>query len=156
MADSPSPPVAAGSDLELALDQVEEEEDWFGEGSSFDSGEDLAAALFALAGSAQPVLEPVESGKPPAILTVDTSGFRVVESVVKPASGAGAGKSKWGVREASAHEQSTEPGWGIRHSVQILKRTEQVMARLQRDAVEVTFSAAAVAVSQEPPQRRVA
>ena len=154
MADSPSPPVAAGSDLELAREQAEDEEDWFGEGSSFDSGEDLAAALFALAGNAPPVLEPVESGKPPAILTVDTSGFRVIESVVKPTPGAG--KSKWGVREASTQEQSTEPRWGIRHSVQILKRTEQVMARLQRDAVEVTFSAAGLAVSQGPSQRRVA
>jgi hypothetical protein len=40
--------------------------------------------------------------------------------------------------------------------VQILKRTEHVIARLQRDAVEVTFSAASLAVSQGLTQRRVA
>ena len=154
MADSPSPSATARSDLELAADQLEEEEDWFGEGSSFDSGEDLAAALFALAGNAPPVLESVESGKSPALLTVDTSGFRIVETTRhQSASGENA---PWGVREVSARERSTEPRWGIRHSVQILKRTEQVMARLQRDAVEVTFSAASLAVSQSPSHRRVA
>jgi len=154
MADSPSPPLAAGSDLELVREQIDDEEDWFGEGSSFDSGEDLAAALFAMAGNAPPALEPVESTKAPAILTVNTGGFRIVESVSPPSSDAS--KPQWGVREASTREQSAEPRWGIRHSVQILKRTEQVMARLQRDAVEVTFSAASLAVSQGPFQRRVA
>jgi hypothetical protein len=157
MADSPSPPIAAGSDLELVDSPVDEEEDWFGEGSSFDSGEDLAAALFAMAGDAPAVQEPVESAKGPAILTIDTSGFRVVESIGNRNAAAGkADKTDWSVRETSAREQSVEPRWGLRHSVQILKRTEQVMARLQRDAVEVTFSAASLAVSQSPPQRRVA
>ena len=30
-----------------------QEDEWFGEGSAFDSGEDLAAALFALAGTSE-------------------------------------------------------------------------------------------------------
>ena len=30
-----------------------QDDEWFGEGSAFDSGEDLAAALFALAGTAR-------------------------------------------------------------------------------------------------------
>src|SRR5437660_662705 len=41
------------------------EEDWFGDGSSFDSGEELAAALFALAGSVDPV-----AGGPAPVLAV--------------------------------------------------------------------------------------
>jgi hypothetical protein len=157
MAESPSPPAAPGTGLEYAGGPVEEDdEDWFGAGSSFDSGEDLAAALFAMAGTAPqageeaPTPPPTPVATTPALLTVDTSGFRVVETsltITEPE------RRSWAVREAALGEGADARQWGIRHSVQILKRTEQVMARLQRDAVEVTFRAASMAVAQSLPPR---
>ena len=45
--------------------EVSDEEDWFGEGSAFDSGEELAAALFAMAGAereAELVVAPPQAG----------------------------------------------------------------------------------------------
>src|SRR4051794_18380510 len=102
-------------------------EDWFGDGTSFDSGEDLAAALFAMAGAPVPDLEEPpqieEVGRPfaPAILSVNTSSFKVVEPGSRPAA--------WSVRGPGVPmpREGTDR-WGIRHGVQILKRTEQMMA----------------------------
>jgi hypothetical protein len=129
-------------------------EDWFGDGSSFDTGEDLAAALFAMAGAPVPDLEEPpqieEVGRPfaPSILSVNTSSFKVVEPGSRPAPWSVRGPGTPMPREGTDH-------WGIRHGVQILKRTEQMMSRLQRDAVEVTFAAAGAACSQATPERRI-
>ena len=150
----------------------EEEEEWFGEGSAFDSGEDLAAALFAMAG-VQTADAPADgpgtlvasqahddsaydewSSRGAATATVptapmDLSSFQISErpALVRP------GPSTWGVREQG--NMSRGPAqWGMRHSVQMLKTTEQVMARLQRDAIEVAFHAAARAYAQRSPRSR--
>ena len=152
----PSQTMAPSHDaLDAAAQFDEEAEDWFGEGTSFDSGEDLAAALFAMAGAPPPQVDEVppleEVGRnfTPAILSVDQSSFKVVEP--------GTRTSSWGTREtASVSRPPRDPSnpWSIRHGVQILKRTEQMMARLQRDAVEVTFAAAGAVYAQQARARK--
>lgn len=140
--------------LDAAAEFDEEAEDWFGEGTSFDSGEDLAAALFAMAGAPPPEVDEVppleEVGRSftPAILSVDQSSFKVVEP--------GTRTPNWAVRDTPAPSPPRDPNnpWSIRHGVQILKRTEQMMARLQRDAVEVTFAAAGAVYAQQGGRRK--
>ena len=147
----------AQNELDAAADFDEDAEDWFGEGSSFDTGEDLAAALFAMAGAPEsdvaevPPVEEVGRHFVPAILSVDHSSFKVVEPGTRSS-------NKWKVREAEAAGAPVDPNnpWSIRHGVQILKRTEQMMARLQRDAVEVTFAAAGAVYAQKLGQKEPA
>jgi len=145
-----------------------QDDEWFGEGSAFDSGEDLAAALFALAGTtrgattavAQPEIiwpEPVPAADP------------VFEEVQRPAGLEGARRpgSQYGARATSASpgswsvrspgEQLLPPkvsgrsGWTIRNSVAVLHRTEDAIARLREDAVAMAFLAAAEACGRGRP-----
>jgi hypothetical protein len=44
--------------------------------------------------------------------------------------------------------RSDRATWGMRHSVQMLKMTESILAKLQHDAIDVTFHAAAVVCAQ--------
>ena len=144
-----------------------QDDEWFGEGSAFDSGEDLAAALFALAGTTRsgvspppeviwptPVAEVAEvADVNPVYVEVqrsgDFAGARRPGSSSGAAMRASASPASWSVR--SPGEQLLPPkvsgrtGWTIRNSVAVLHRTEDAIARLREEAVAAAFLAAAEA-----------
>ena len=144
------------------------DEEWFGEGSAFDSGEDLAAALFALAGASP-------NSSPQAAEVIWPSGTAVeadpvfveVQRLVARQDGARPAASRAGGADAasSARSWSVRPpgesllprtvsgrsGWTIRNSVAVLHRTEAAIARLREDAVELAFLAAAEACGRGRP-----
>ncbi len=164
-------------------DYGDEEDEWFGDGSAFDSGEDLAAALFAIAGVAPPevieVVVPAAQYEPtfevahdivfdrpppgPAAPATTAADFQFVDRPVakpqmqppaysEPIAAASAAPPPtapgqapvWGVRPHG----TGRAGWSMRHSVQFLKMTEEVMRRLRNDAVELTWNVASLAVAQ--------
>ena len=115
---------------------ADDEDDWFGEGSAFDSGEDLAAALLAIAATARaPVMvaEPAPAGRAAAARPAP-----VAQTLT------------WTVRRPGSvsipMRQPGRTGWSIRSSVQVLHRTEEVMRHLREEAVVATFHHAARAV----------
>ena len=138
----------------------DDEEDWFGEGTAFDSGEDLAAALFAIAGVddgqgaaatfIMATAAPSELERPATpvrgqSITVGDDAFEVIE---RPQAGVAAGvgtASPWGVR---AQPGVARTSWSMRHSVQFIKMTEEVIKRLRQEAIELSWMAAAVAMAQ--------
>jgi hypothetical protein len=144
-----------------------QDDEWFGEGSAFDSGEDLAAALFALAGETRSAAVPK-----PEILwpTSAAEADPVFEEVQRPGTldgarrpgtlyggphGGSARPESWSVR--SPGEQLLPPkvsgrsGWTIRNSVAVLHRTEDAIARLREEAVAMAFLAAAEACGRGRP-----
>ena len=144
-----------------------QDDEWFGEGSAFDSGEDLAAALFALAGTTRSAVSP-----PPEVIwpTPVAEANPVYVEVQRSSDFAGArrpGSPYGGVRQASASpggwsirspgEQLLPPkvsgrtGWTIRNSVAVLHRTEDAIARLREEAVAMAFLAAAEACGRGRP-----
>ena len=154
--------------MALMSPAIDEEEDgWFGEGSAFDSGEDLAAALLELAGT------PVQAV---AAEAEERSGFEeragsdLMFELLRPQKGgadetveATAHASKWSSATQSQTQARTwtvrspgsldlparkpgKTGWSIRSSVQLLQRTEEVMLSLREEAVNATLVAAARAV----------
>lgn len=162
-------------DVPRAADDARAEDDWFGEGSAFDTGEELAAALLALAGTVDPRTGAPAGGVPeepraahPAhdgsfeILAPFVPGLGAVNGRIAagPASGrpaaapASAPPERWSVRTPGQPllppRLSGRSGWSIRNSVTVLHRTEQVMARLREDAVEAAFLAAAEAFGRGP------
>ena len=136
---------------------AEPEEDWFGEGSFFDSGEELATALFALAGTVDPALgAPPTYDEPAAVAPVVVhSEFELLDGYeparVAPVSPAPATEAPapqtWGIRTSASAilppRRSGESGWSIRNSVQVLHRTDDVLRRLREEAVVTAFSSAA-------------
>ncbi|HEV3273630.1 MAG TPA: hypothetical protein VG299_02065 [Candidatus Dormibacteraeota bacterium] len=148
-----------------------QDDDWFGEGSAFDSGEDLAAALFALAGTkVAPATAPlpVEEISWPSFVAPDADpvfveverptgleGARRPGSMHDGASGGRSSSSSWSVR--SPGEQLLPPtmsgrkGWTIRNSVAVLHRTEDAIAKLREEAVAMAFLAAAEACGRGRP-----
>jgi hypothetical protein len=144
------------------------DEEWFGEGSAFDSGEDLAAALFALAGAK--FTEPaavVDQLWPVATPAAD--GDTVFVEVQRPGAVAEASRP-YGLRSSSAPSVSPRnwsvrtpgdallprtvsgsTGWTIRNSVAVLHRTEDAIAHLREDAVAMAFLAAAEACGRGRP-----
>jgi hypothetical protein len=149
-----------------------EDEDWFGEGSSFESGEDLAAALFAMAGSEAPA-----SGELPAVVTAPSvqgaadheKEFELIEpEPVRPGSTGrvpvaiapanSAAPQSWAVRKPGQillpPRLPGRSGWSIRNSVQVLHRTEDVMTKLREQAVSTTFMSAAEVFRRSAPKRR--
>lgn len=145
-----------------------QDDEWFGEGSAFDSGEDLAAALFALAGTTTrtAVTPAPEIIWPVAVPESD----QVFEEVQRPASldaarrpgsqnggarGTSSSPGSWSVR--SPGEQLLPPkvsgrsGWTIRNSVAVLHRTEDAIAQLREEAVAMAFLAAAEACGRGRP-----
>jgi hypothetical protein len=143
------------------------DDEWFGEGSAFDSGEALAAALFALAGTTRSnVVAPVAVIWTAPVPEAD-SGFVEVErhGVLEEAGRPGSLQSgmrvttasprSWSVR--SPGEQFLPPtvsgrsGWTIRNSVAVLHRTEDAIARLREEAVAMAFLAAAEAFGRGRP-----
>ncbi len=146
-----------------------QDDEWFGEGSAFDSGEDLAAALFALAGAtradAVPKAEVIwpsafQAPEPESdFLEVARTGE--VEATQRAGSRYGSERpsnsspGSWSVR--SPGEQLLPPkvsgrsGWTIRNSVAVLHRTEDAIARLREEAVAMAFLAAAEACGRGRP-----
>jgi hypothetical protein len=121
--------VTAVNDLNGSPEAVEED-DWFGEGSAFDSGEDLAAALLALAGTAG------ANGEHDATVIAGA-----------PAAAPAPVPLTWSVRKPGAvaipTRQPGRSGWSIRNSVQLLHQAEEIIDRLRQEAVQATFDAAA-------------
>jgi hypothetical protein len=145
-----------------------QDDEWFGEGSAFDSGEDLAAALFALAGtSVTTVISKPEISWPsfvapdadPVFVEVERptslDGARRPGSVSAGAQGGNGTSNTWSVR--SPGEQLLPPtmsgrkGWTIRNSVAVLHRTEDAIAKLREEAVAMAFLAAAEACGRGRP-----
>jgi hypothetical protein len=145
------------------------DEEWFGEGSAFDSGEDLAAALFAMAGVAPVEMAPaVAEVIWPVVAVSDTE--TVFEEVQRPGAVAEAARPyasrgpsmsssasprSWSVRTPGdallPPTVSGRSGWTIRNSVAVLHRTEDAIARLREDAVAMAFLAAAEACGRGRP-----
>ena len=146
-----------------------QDDEWFGEGSAFDSGEDLAAALFALAGETRPDAIPKAEVIWPTAFQAPESDNDFVEvartgepdGAGRPESGYGRARpsssspGSWSVR--SRGEQLLPPtlsgrsGWTIRNSVAVLHRTEDAIARLREEAVAMAFLAAAEACGRGRP-----
>lgn len=151
-----TPPGAAAAD-----------EEWFGEGSAFDSGEDLAAALFDLAGVTRGTAGPVaEVIWPPETESAADTDFVEVQrrpgGDVKPAPASkpltatvSRTSRSWSVRPPGEsllpRTVSGRSGWTIRNSVAVLHRTEDAIARLREEAVEMAFLAAAEACGRGRP-----
>jgi hypothetical protein len=144
------------------------DDEWFGEGSAFDSGEDLAAALFALAGVTDRGDPPEAEVSPPAVPVpqVENAFFEVerptaLASARRPYSSRGrttapsAPPRSWSVRAAGdallPPTVSGRSGWTIRNSVTVLHRTEDAIAHLREDAVAMAFLAAAEACGRGRP-----
>jgi hypothetical protein len=147
-----------------------QDDEWFGEGSAFDSGEDLAAALFALAGTsvkASATATPAPEITWPSFVAPDADPVFVeverpagLDGANRPGSQYGGAKgsassSTWSVR--SPGEQLLPPtmsgrkGWTIRNSVAVLHRTEDAIAKLREEAVAMAFLAAAEACGRGRP-----
>jgi hypothetical protein len=148
-----------------------QDDEWFGEGSAFDSGEDLAAALFALAGTsvkASTTATPAPEISWPTFVAPDADpvfveverptgldGARRPGSQYSGAKGAASSSNTWSVR--SPGEQLLPPtmsgrkGWTIRNSVAVLHRTEDAIAKLREEAVAMAFLAAAEACGRGRP-----
>jgi hypothetical protein len=145
------------------------DDEWFGEGSAFDSGEDLAAALFALAGVTHGADPPeAEIAPPPApVPQVESAFFEVdrpaaLDSARRPYASRGritapsTPPRSWSVRAPGdallPPTVSGRSGWTIRNSVTVLHRTEDAIAHLREDAVAMTFLAAAEACGRGRPR----
>jgi hypothetical protein len=145
---------------------VEEEEDgWFGDGSAFDSGEDLAAALMNLAGT--PVGRAAVAEEPVAsvfeehqrsndmifeLLTPATGEVRTLEATAPPRKWSSDGQAHtWTERQpGSMTLPSRKPGktgWSIRSSVLLLQRAEEVLIILREEAVDRSLLHAARAIN---------
>jgi hypothetical protein len=145
------------------------DDEWFGEGSAFDSGEDLAAALFALAGVTNRGEPPETEVTPPVVAPVppvESAFFEVerptaLDSARRPYASRGrttassAPPRSWSVRAPGdallPPTVSGRSGWTIRNSVAVLHRTEDALARLREDAVAMAFLAAAEACGRGRP-----
>jgi hypothetical protein len=147
----------------------EPDEDWFGEGSSFDSGEELASALFALAGTLDPSAgAPLAAAEQPVTeLDWGDGTFDWLEPIAAPPgadvrvstqiSRPGPGPQTWGVRTSASSIllRADTSGWSIRTSVQVLHRADDVLRRLRDEAVLTAFiSAAAVFRHSREASRR--
>jgi hypothetical protein len=149
-----------------------QDDEWFGEGSAFDSGEDLAAALFALAGTARiDAIPKAESDWPTGMRDVRRSegdsdfvevartggldGARRAGSMPNGTRTATTTPGTWSVRNPGEQllppKVSGRSGWTIRNSVAVLHRTEEAIAHLREEAVAMAFLAAAEACGRGRP-----
>jgi len=146
-----------------------EEEDWFGEGNAFESGEELASALLAMA--EHPAMEAAAASVPePAVLTAPgtADSFHLVDGrnlapvaaraplvieAVKP-------QRAWAVRSPGAvalpPRAPGRSGWTIRNSVKVLQHTEEILDALREEAVVATLRAASRALHPDTrlPKRK--
>jgi len=150
-------PPAAGF---LAPGEAELEEDWFGEGSAFDSGESLASALMALVGSRaappavsrpepSPVPAPPRPAPPARPADAPPGEFQVAampsfrrDEAARPDDGR---VSASGWRPVPRPVSAPRSGWSIRQGVHILCATEAAMTSLREQAVERTWELVAAA-----------
>ncbi|MGO8686029.1 MAG: hypothetical protein ACLQT7_02415 [Candidatus Dormibacteria bacterium] len=147
--------------------------DWFGEGSVFDTGEELAGALLVIAagrsgGSLEALALPAPGVPPearhdpadPRRATVgaaqgaaETGGFDGEFQVATMPSARSAEPSGWSVRPAAVVRRrwsggtpgAERRGWSIRQSVQVLRLTEEILIRLREEAAQLTWQLAAAA-----------
>jgi len=149
-------------------------EDWFGEGSVFDTGEDLATALAALASgemvwpvdaldlSGVAVPSPTPAGGP---VTHERTLERPAPPVAPPRppdefqvatmpSSRGVPPAGWALhaprsisrpRQLGAGAAPERSGWSIRQSVQMLRMTENALYQLREEAAQLSWQLAALA-----------
>ena len=140
-------------------------DDWFGDGSVFDTGEELAAALMSLSGAAtswrlaMPAPDPVpaknrvvrEAPKPAARsagLSPAPADEFLIATMPSSRSRRPTGWSARGVALPAAGRPAAgaaRTGWSIRQSVQILRVTEEILGRLREEAALLTWQLAAAA-----------
>ncbi len=152
-------------------------DDWFADGTAFESGEALAHALLALAGAAPPT--PVE-GRPlpdpvpprpatgPGPASVLAPAARPEQPVAgefqvaaMPSFQARQGPSQPAAEEAEptgwarvAPPPPARPagpprtGWAIRQSVQVLRITEETLLRLREESAELAWRLASAALRE--------
>lgn len=141
----------------------DEEDDWFGEGNAFESGEDLASALLALVDPpAEEVPRPAAELEPAVITAAGVEGTFVLvdrDDMVSPAGpspgtgGIAQAQRTWAVRAPGAiplpPRAPGRSGWSIRNSVKVLQHTEEVMNSLREEAVVAALLAASRALRPE-------
>ena len=131
------------------------------------SGEDLAAALFALAGAIparsdvlprRGRLADIDPGRRPRLRGSPAAGCPREPGgpiAVYGAKSASVSPRSWSVRSPGRQllppNVSGRSGWTIRNSVTVLHRTEDAIARLREDAVAMAFLAAAEACGRGRP-----
>jgi hypothetical protein len=149
-------------------------EDWFGEGSAFDTGEDLATALAALASgemvwpvdtldlSGVSVPSPAPAGRPATHQPAEWPPAGPVAPPQPPdefqvatmPSSRGGPPTGWALhaprsisrpRRLGAGAAPERSGWSIRQSVQTLRMTEDALYRLREEAAQLTWQLAALA-----------
>jgi len=149
-------------------------EDWFGDGSVFDTGEDLANALVGLATGE--LVWPVDTLNLPgiAVPAAGPPGYTVPNQTVprppdgpavppQPAdefqvatmpSAQGGPPPGWALRSSppigrphrlGGGSTPERSGWSIRQSVQMLRMTEDTLYRLREEAAQLTWQLAALA-----------
>lgn len=151
---------------EAAFDDYDDDIEWFGEGSAFDSGEDLAAALLQLAGvSAKPQRDaapagwdlpqapapPVRSAPRPGGggAAIETEIFQTFERPrVQTSPGLAPAKTRFVPRGP------VRANWSVRHSGQFLRATEEVVAGLQEQAIQRAWDEVAKAIAYAQPYAR--
>ena len=146
--------------------------DWFGEGSVFDTGEDLANALMVLAsaqaaGTARALaLSPGPLATPEPAVGLDGVRTRPPQRAPAPLaapdefqvatmpSSRGGPPTGWGRRAAvsisrprrlGGRATPERSGWSIRQSVQMLRMTEDTLYRLREEAAQLTWQLAVLA-----------
>ena len=142
-----------------------EEDDWFGEGNSFESGEDLAAALLAMA-DGRPELprpQPSQTRQGPLeatfLLSDPQEATRLLRERLARSEPDRYPTRTWSVRAPGAialpPRVPGRTGWSIRNSVKVLQHTEEVINTLRKDAVVAAMQAAARAIHPEKASRRL-
>jgi len=156
--------------LDTAPPPEVEEDDWFGEGNSFESGEELASALLAMAtdGSvaAAVVSEPSPTAEAEPVAEADgafhlfdsnAAAQQLRERLAKSEPARYTPRS-WSVRTPGAialpPRVPGRTGWSIRNSVKVLQHTEEVIEALRTDAVVAALQASARAIHPERASRR--
>jgi hypothetical protein len=147
-------------------------EEWFGEGSVFDSAEELAAALLALATpalagavvggpvapagnlGAAPSATSRSASTPPRGLVAEPMGeFQVAAMpsfAKRPPAPVRPHSPGWQPTPEISRPQAT--GWSIRQSVQILRTTEEILVRLREEAATLAWEWAAAAHREVQPE----
>ena len=134
------------SDPNVSLD----DEDWFGDGSAFDSGEELAAALMSMSGSISPAATQIAASRANDAQAGELPAFEAAE--FPPLAGSvpefqiGSSTSPTGAGSWNRRVTSGDTRWSIRNSVKTLKMTEDVVRRLREEAVEVAWRAASISI----------
>jgi hypothetical protein len=141
--------------------EEEEEEDWFGEGNAFESGEELASALMALAAHPQPEASAAIEAAQPLVFTapgvegsfVLAEPAGVVTARRPQAARAEPPPRRWSVRASGTMalppRAAGRSGWSIRNSVKVLQETEKVLTSLRQEAVAAALLAASRALRPE-------